>query len=399
MQEEEENGGPSYRVGINAHLLSGSAGYRRAGIHQYIYQVVRHLAREEQRWRFLIYTRLAESLLQQSGIAAVTTRWPTEKRIVRILWEQLVWPWQARQARVDLLHSMAFVTPIWAPCPTVVTVYDLSFEHFPDRFPRAQQWYLRSQTRRSCRRARRIITISEASRQDVHRFYGIPLSQIDVILPGVDPIYKPLPETAVAQFRREKGLGRFILHVGTLQPRKNLPTLLEAFAHWTANGGPPTVQLVLVGGKGWLFDEIFKQVQSLRLEKRVLFTGYVADEELPFWYNAAELLVFPSVYEGFGMPIVEAMACGTPVIAANCSSIPEAVGDAGLLFPPQEAAALAQQMARLISDSALQETLRAKGLARAKLFSWARAGRETGICYQRALTKPNTATKEKSSAI
>lgn len=368
------------RVGINAHLLSGEAGYRRAGIHQYIAQVLHHLPLNEG-LEYIIFTRHQAGGLPRPGFTAVSTRWPTEKRSARIAWEQLAWPVQARQRGVDVLHSMAFVTPIVVNCPTVITVYDLSFVHFPDRFPRVQRWYLTHQTRRSCRRARRIITISESGRQDVHRLFGVPRSRIDVVYPGVDVVYRPYAADEVRQFRQQKGHGRYLLHVGTLQPRKNIPVLLEAFARLNE----PALQLVLIGGKGWLYDEIFARVQVLGLADRVHFTGYVPDDELPLWYNAAELLVFPSLYEGFGMPVIEAMACGIPVVAANSSSIPEAVGEAGLLFAPHDVAGLAEQITAVLHDPDLSAKMRAQGLAHASQFSWKRAGRQTAAAYRLAL--------------
>ncbi|MCA9930524.1 MAG: glycosyltransferase family 4 protein [Anaerolineales bacterium] len=369
-------------MGINAHLLSGEAGYRRAGIHQYIAQVLRHLPREEDGPTYTVYTRHEPDFLQQAGITAVSTSLPTENRLFRIVWEQIVWPWQVRQHRVDLLHSMAFVTPLLSKRPAVVTVYDLSFLHFPENFPAVQRLYLHTQTRRSVRKARRIIAISESGRQDVHRFFEIPLRRIDVVRPGVDEMYRPLPPEEITAFRHEKGInGRFILHVGTLQPRKNIPVLLDAFAQLPNE----TVQLVLVGGKGWLFDEIFARVQALGLMDRVHFTGYVPDDELPLWYNAADLFVLPSQYEGFGMPIVEAMACGTPVVAADNSSLPEAAGQAGLLFSPQNVPELTERMANVLDDRALSDKMRRLGIQHAHNFSWERAGRETAVVYQKAL--------------
>ncbi len=369
------------KVGINAHLLSGEAGYRRAGIHQYIAQVLRHLPWEEGEPTYVVFTQQKNLFVDVPGITAVSSRLSTGNRLLRILWEQIVWPWQARQHKLSLLHSMAFVTPLLSTCPAVITVYDLSFLHFPERFPVLQRLYLSSQTRRSCRRARRIITISESSRQDVHRFFGIPLNQIDVVVPGVDQVYRPLPASEVVAFRQQHNLNRFVLHVGTLQPRKNIPVLIEAMSQLD----DPDLKLVLVGGKGWLYDDIFRQVQALGLAERVIFTGYVPDDDLPLWYNAADLLVFPSVYEGFGLPVLEAMACGTPVIAANSSSIPEAVGKAGLLFAPDDVETLVSQMTAVLTDTDLHNKLRQQGLEQAQKFSWARAGRETAEVYQRAL--------------
>jgi glycosyltransferase involved in cell wall biosynthesis len=381
-QKSGSNGGAGEGgVGINAHLLSGKAGYRRAGIHQYIAQILRHLPWEEGEPTYVVFTQQKYLLADMLGITAVSSRLPTESRLLRIFWEQIVWPWQAWRRGLKLLHSMAFVAPLWAPCPTVITVYDLSFLHFPERFPYLQRLYLSSQTSRSCRRAKRIITISKSSRQDVHCFFGVPLSQIDVVIPGVDSAYRPLPNKEVAAFRAKQGIERFVLHVGTLQPRKNIPVLIEAFAQLP----DPELKLVLVGGKGWLYDNIFRQVQSLGLAERVIFSGYVPDEALPLWYNAAELFVFPSVYEGFGMPVVEAMACGTPVIAANSSSIPEVVGEVGLLFDPNDVKTLVKQMTAVLSNSDLHDKLRQKGLQHAQTFSWERAGRETAVVYHRAM--------------
>ena len=368
-------------VGINAHLLSGQSGYRQAGIHQYISQVLRHLSREEGQLRYTIFTQQGR-YLQRPDLCTVPSRWPTEKRLVRLAWEQLQWPWLARRYNLDLLHSMAFVTPLLTFCPTVVTVYDLSFMYYPESFPQGQRFYLRSQTARSVRSARRVITISESGRQDVHHFFGVPLARIDVVKPGVEKVYRPFPATTVAHFRQQKGLPeRFVLHVGTLQPRKNIPLLLEALSRLPEQD----VCLILVGGKGWLFDEIFARVEALALQDRVQFAGYVAAEELPLWYNAAKLLVFPSLYEGFGMPIVEAMACGTPVVAANTSSMPEAVGEAGLLFAPQVVEELVERITAVLQSSDLALHLREKGLVQAKQFSWESAGQETAMSYQRAL--------------
>jgi len=368
------------KVGINAHLLSGEAGYRRAGIHQYISQVLRHLP-SHIGLDYVVYTRQEADNLQRKGVTAVSTSWPTEKRSLRILWEQLNWPWQAWRQEIHLLHSMAFVTPLVTSCPVVLTVYDLSFMHYPEQFPFGQRWYLTSQTNRSCQKASRIITISESSRQDVHRFFNIPLAKIDVVYPGVDPIYRPYAAAEVETFKAENGLGRFILHVGTLQPRKNILTLLQAFAQLAE----PDLDLVLIGGKGWLFTDIFASAQALGLEDQVHFAGYVPDDLLPLWYNAAACLVFPSLYEGFGLPVVEAMACGTPVVASNSSSIPEAVGEAGLLFEPQQVEACADRITAVLHDPQLSAKMRRLGLEQAGQFSWERAGLETAAVYQRAL--------------
>lgn len=367
-------------IGINAHLLSGRSGYRRAGIHHYIAQLLKHLPVAEE-VRYVVYTQHAPEVTRPD-MRFVSSSLPTGRRALRILWEQLVWPVAALRARLDLLHSMAFVTPFLAPAPAVVTVYDLSFLHFPEQFPRLQRLYLTTQTRRSCRQARRVVTISAASRDDLIRFFGVPSERIDVVPPGIDAQFRPLDAGAVAAFRREQGLPeRFVLHVGTLQPRKNLSVLIEAVARL----GRPELPLVMVGGKGWFYEQVFDRVRALGLQEQVRFAGYVDDEALPLWYNAASLLVLPSVYEGFGMPVLQALACGTPVVAAGVSALPEAGGSAALYFQPDDVTGLVRQMLAVLDNPARAATMRQEGLRHAGTFSWTAAGEAMSSVYRRAL--------------
>jgi glycosyltransferase involved in cell wall biosynthesis len=315
----------------------------------------------------------------------VPTRLPTERRAARIAWEQTAWPAAARRHRLDLIHSMAFVAPPVLPCPLVATIYDLSFVMQPDAFPAAQRRYLDRQTARTCRVARRLIAISESGRQDIHAVYGVPLTRIDVVRPGVEGRFRPLPAAEVAAFRAAEGLPeRFLLHVGTLQPRKNIPVLLRALARLADTDIP----LLLVGGRGWLTDELDAEIAALGLGNRVRFVGYVPDEALPSWYNAATVLVYPSLYEGFGLPIVEALACGTPVVAADTSSLPEAGGAAAVYFDPRDPAALAAQLDALLGDPAARARAAAVGPEQARRFSWEQAGRDLLAVYERALAEP-----------
>ncbi|MFN2118714.1 MAG: glycosyltransferase family 4 protein [Candidatus Promineifilaceae bacterium] len=370
------------RIGINAHLLSSELDFRRAGIHHYIAQVINHLPRLNDQTEYLIYTRDRTTIDDLTGSRIVSSRWPTEQRLFRILWEQSAWPFHAAREGLDLLHSMAFVTPFVTRIPSIVTVYDLSFVHYPDKFPILQRQYLQTQTARSVNQARRVITISEATRQDLYNYFNVPLEKTSVVYPGVDAHFRQIPEKSLNAFRVQNNLYKpFILHVGTLQPRKNIPALLIAFAALENQD----IDLVLAGGKGWFYDEIFNQVNNLGLTDRVHFTGYVRDEELPFWYNAAKVLVFPSVYEGFGMPIIEAMACGTPVIAARSSSIPEAGGETALYFEPHDVEKLTQQLAEIIEDKNLLLKMRQSGLMQARKFAWNQAGVETAQVYAQVL--------------
>ncbi|MCZ7543730.1 MAG: glycosyltransferase family 4 protein [Anaerolineae bacterium] len=287
------------------------------------------------------------------------------------------------RARVDLHHGMAFVTPLLSPCPSVVTVYDLSFMHYPEYFRPLNRLYLRLMTPLSCRRARRVIAISESTARDVAGALGVPASRIDVAVPGVDArFFEPIPDARMAAFRAARGLPpRFLLFLGTLEPRKNLLTLLRAYAALPDRA----VKLVLAGGRGWLYGEIFDAIASLGLDGDVLTPGYVPDDELPLWYRAAEAFVYPSIYEGFGLPLLEAMASGAPVVAADTSSLPEAVGDAGLLVPPTDVEAWAGALAQAIDAPAWRAEAGAWGRARARQFSWARTAAQTAKTYRRAL--------------
>jgi glycosyltransferase involved in cell wall biosynthesis len=381
-QERKKNGAVPARIGINAHLLSAESGYRRAGIHYYMTQILANLPYAAGDAEYTVFTRDSNLVMQREGLQVESSRWPTERRLVRILWEQIAWPAASAKKHFDLNHSMAFVMPVFGRIPTVVTVYDTSFVRYPELFPAFQRTYLRQQTRRSAKHARRLITISEAGKQDLHHYFGTPLDKIDVVLPGVDSQFRPLAEAEIERFRQRNDLmNQFILHVGTLQPRKNIPMLLRALA----NLRDRPVDLILVGAKGWFYDEIFSEVERLGLRNRVHFPGYVEDAALPFWYNAAKVLVFPSVYEGFGMPIVEAMACGTPVIAAHTSSIPEAGGNAALYFEPQDTEALTNHIATLLEDEVVSSKMSRDGIIHARGFSWQSAGQKTALVYAKAL--------------
>jgi glycosyltransferase involved in cell wall biosynthesis len=303
---------------------------------------------------------------------------------VRVLWEQLAQPWALRRIGADLAHGPVFIGPLFAPCPVVVTIHDLSFIRFPDLFRPANRLYLTVMTRLSARRARRLIAVSAHAATETTQLLGVPPERIDVVYHGVDPAFRPLPADEVAAFRRRQGLPeRFALFVGTLEPRKNLVRLVEAFAR--IDDGK--TRLALAGGKGWLYDELFARVESLGLEDAVIFPGYVMSDDLPLWYNAATVLAYPSVYEGFGLPVVEAQACGTPVLTSNASSLPEAAGDAALMVDPYDVEALATELNRMLTDESLRCKLRERGLTHARQFSWPCTARETARVYRRALTE------------
>jgi glycosyltransferase involved in cell wall biosynthesis len=270
--------------------------------------------------------------------------------------------------------------------PFVVTVHDLSFLSYPQGFRVLNRSYLRVFTRLSVQRARRVIAVSESTKHDLVQNYGLSPGKVDVVHNGVGSGFRPLPAAQVAAFRAKQGLPEsFILFVGTLEPRKNVIRLIEAYACLPETKPP----LLLVGGKGWLYDDLFARREALGLTNQVHFVGYVPAEDLPLWYNAAELFVYPSLYEGFGLPPLEAMASGTPVISSASSSLPEVVGTAGLLVDPTDVEALATTMQRVLSDKDLQAEMRNAGLEQARVFSWRRTALQTAGSFRRALQQPS----------
>ena len=270
--------------------------------------------------------------------------------------------------------------------PAVVTIHDLSFLRFPERFRPANRLYLTTMTRLSCQRAQRIIAVSQATADETTRLLGVRAERIDVVYHGVEHSqFQPLPSDQVEAFRGEKGLpDRFVLFVGTLEPRKNLVTLVEAFSRTRAVR--QGMRLFVAGGKGWYYQEVFRRVEELGLTQAVHFPGFVPDAELPLWYNAASVLVFPSEHEGFGLPVLESMACGTPVIAANTSSLPEVVGQAAFLYESTDLAQLIDHIANVLDDPYLMVKMQEMGRDQASKFSWQKAGQDMAAVYEKALS-------------
>lgn len=372
------------RIGINAHLLGSGEGYRRAGVSRYISELVGHLEEVDPGGDYVVFVP-AGSSVAPSHTFRVSTR-ATEGPASRVLWEQLELPRAARREHLALLHSPVNVQPLLLPCKGVVTVMDLSFLVYPSSFRPQQRLYQTLFARLSARRATRLIAISRQTAQDLVQRCGTSASKISVVYPGVDAAFRPLEPPEISAFRRRRSLPeRFILFVGTLEPRKNLSMLLHAFYQARASL-PSGCKLILAGGKGWLYEPILRTIEELQLESEVILPGYVPDEELPLWYNCADVFVYPSLYEGFGLPALEAMACGCPVMAARTSSLPEVVGNAGLLLSHDQPEVWAQELVRVCSAEALRAELRSVGLAWARRFSWATMARETVQVYREVLS-------------
>ncbi len=381
------------RVGIDAHLLAFTENYRQAGLSRYIDELLRQLPSTNRRDHFTAFVgngSIPQSYLtaKPSNLALSRSRFPTVKAPVRIAWEQLILPFAAVQKRLDLLHCPVNVRPFASLCPVVVTIHDLIFLRYPGSYHPAKRRYLTAMTGWSARHAAHVITVSEATRRDVISLLSVSPDKVTAVANGVSTQFRPLPEYMLTEFKGQKQIsGRIILYIGTLEPRKKITTLLRAFREIADNPLLDDTALVIGGSKGWYYDEIFSTASELGLTEsgRVRFLGRVPDEELPLWYNIATLFAYPSVYEGFGLPALEAMACGTPVVASNRSSLPEVVGDFGLLLEPEAIEEWSQAIKMLLLDSTQREELGKRALQRAQSFSWERTARETVEVYKRVL--------------
>ncbi len=297
------------------------------------------------------------------------------------VWQNLFLPGIIRREKAGLFHSPLFTLPLKLDCPGIITVFDLT----PVLFPRLHLFKVRfafKQLGGSIRKARKIIAISRSTANDLVYHLGVERDRISVIYPGVGASFSPAGEAEKEAARRKYAGGRrFMLHVGTLEPRKNLGFLIDVFSHMIRLGNDPGLDLVLVGGEGWKYGEIFKKITEHGLRDRVKTPGYVGEEELPAVYSAAEVFVYPSLYEGFGLPLVESMACGTPVIAGWNSSVPEVVADAGLLIKGWNMDTWADKIKLLAGDKSAGAELSRKGLVRAGKFGWRECAEKTLELY------------------
>lgn len=276
------------------------------------------------------------------------------------------------------LFVPSHVVPVMHPRRTVVTVHDLGYLLYPQAHGRLSRLYLDMSTRFSAHAARRVIAISQATKHDLVKHYGVPSRKIRVVYHGRDEIFTPVVDDSKRREVAAKyGVGEpYCIHVGTLQPRKNLGVLVEAWWRLTGRMERPP-QLLLAGKRGWLYESLIRDVREKGLGDLVKFADYVERDDLPALYSGAVALTFPSLYEGFGLPPLEAMSCGTPVIASTSSSVPEVVGDAAIMLDPHNAEAWAEVVHLLSGDRILRQALSRKGLARAAQFTWERCARET----------------------
>ena len=379
------------RIGINAQLLSYSQNYRNGGVSRYIRFLLTELARQPGQHEYTVFVNGQDVVERLAAyhpqISYISAEWSETRPASRVAWEQLTLPSLIRQKQIDVLHSPVNVLPERLPrsCAGVITLHDLAFLRFPELLTRPKRLYHRTLTVRSIRRATMIITVSESTRQDAVELVGIAPERLQTVYTCIDPRFSHvIDKRATDDFRQKYGLASgFILYLGTLEPRKNITTIVEAYAHLRQKYGR-TEKLVLAGGKGWLYEKIFDRVQQLGLQSEVIFPGYIADEEQALWYQAASAFVYPSLYEGFGLPVAEALAGGTPVVTSNVSSLPEAGAGIALCIDPQDAEAMAGALYQALTDQVYRQKCRAMAATIGEQFSAQRMVEQTIAVYEQA---------------
>ncbi|MBA3441529.1 MAG: glycosyltransferase family 4 protein [Pyrinomonadaceae bacterium] len=381
-------------IAIDAH----SVGTGLAGNETYITNLIEALAEIDRINRYTLY------VTKRTAVERYENRWPQvdvrltlpHTPLVRI---PVTLVTELRRRPVDLLH-VQYTAPPFAPCPVVATIHDISFEHLPHTFTRRSRMQLRLTVRHTVHKAAHIIAPSEYSRTDLIETYGTHPARISVTPLAAASHFAPATEEEVERVRRKYQIeGDYILAVGSIQPRKNLVRLIKAYASLRRERPQAKLpQLVLVGKRGWLYEETLRAAGDELVSKHTIFTGYVPETDLPALYTAALCFVYPSYFEGFGLPPLEAMRCGTPVITGSLTSLPETVGDAGLLVDPWDENAIAQGISRLVDDPDLRGRLRTRGLERARMFNWGETARLTLRIYEQVVAANKNSLSLKAGA-
>jgi glycosyltransferase involved in cell wall biosynthesis len=358
------------------------------GIGTYVRNVLKHLALQDKQNEYVLICRPDDCALAQE-LGPNFTSVPDASRPYSVS-EQFTVPRDLRRNKVDLIHEPHYVLPPFVPCRAVVTIHDCIHLRFPQYLPhKGAHAYARIFLWTATHQADRIITVSEASKRDILQYFRIPPEKIEVIYNGIDErFWTPPSEEDIHRVRERFQLtNRFILYAGNIKPHKNLDRLICAF-HQLRNEGFDDLKLLIIGDEISKYAALRRAVHRYKLHKHVRFLGFVSDQTLAALYRLAAVFVFPSLYEGFGLPPLEAMASGTPVVTSNVSSLPEVVGDAALLIDPYDPDAIADGIRRVLSDPALRDDLRARGLARAREFSWARSADRVRAIYAEVADKP-----------
>ncbi|MFN8497671.1 MAG: glycosyltransferase family 1 protein [Anaerolineae bacterium] len=365
-------------IGFDATTLRGA----KSGVGYYTSNLLAHLVEEDAEHDYLLLSNRSVE-----GEAAGRRLSPRYAFPNRSIWMHMVLPAALRAEQPVLCHFTNFTAPLSCQTPFVVTIHDMTLSLFPRLHPMRQHVVMRPFVPMIARRAAAIIAVSHSARADIVRLLGVPESKVHVIYEAAAARFQPVSTAQVAATRQRYGLhGRYILYVGTIEPRKNLVRLVEAYARLRAAGLPH--QMLLVGKLGWDYKALYERIAALGVGGDVHFLGYVPSDDLVSLYNMAEVFAFPSLYEGFGLPVIEAMACGTPVVTTRAGSLAEVAGDAALTVDPLSVGELADALTAVVSDRPLAGQMRERGLARASELSWRETARQTLAVYRQAIAAP-----------
>jgi glycosyltransferase involved in cell wall biosynthesis len=364
-------------IGIDARLT----GYRVGGVSAYTHYLITALADLNPPEKFTVFHSRHASAKARTQFPTATLWTPPHHRLERWVLSAELLRW-----RLDILHSPDFIPPLYGANRHIITVHDLTFLHYPQHKDADSIRYYNGQIKMAVRQAAHILAVSEATKTDLKKMLNTPDEKISVQLHGVDARFHPLEPELLQKRRIELELPpTYILHVGTLEPRKNIPALIDVFIE-LHQSSPDTPPLLLVGKMGWLFDDTKMRIRRLQKDGvPIILRDDINDDALPAVYNLATVLVMPSFYEGFGMPALEAMACGTPTIVSDCSSLPEVVGETGLLIDPYNPKTLFHALERALSDPSWRRQSRQLGLVRAQQFSWRKSAEIALSVYRQTL--------------
>jgi glycosyltransferase involved in cell wall biosynthesis len=360
------------RIGINGRFLVA----KRTGVQRAAYNLVKTLFEIDRENEYILFTGEEQAKeWNYPNVKLVTSRLKVGENLRNHLWEQFVLPRLARKHKVDILHSPANMAPLFYRGASIVHIHDLCFVVNPQWYSYLFHTAYNVAIPRLARRASRVITNSNNSRNDLLQFYQVDASKVRLIYWAVDQTFGAGP----VQERQVEEEGDYILYVGSLEPRKNIATLIESFEQLRTDNPDLKTKLILIGGESPLFAAVRLQIKQFHND--VVFKGFVSDEELKQYYRNAMVVAYPSLYEGFGLPPLEAMASGAPVVTSNTSSLPEVVGDAALMVSPYDCAQLAGTLARVIRDRRLREEMRRRGFEQVKKFNWYRVARNVLAVY------------------
>jgi glycosyltransferase involved in cell wall biosynthesis len=356
-----------------------------AGVGFYMENLVKNLLAIDRDNEYVLFVRrgtIKYFLVKQRNISYVIS--PDYPLIIRVIWEQLVLPLRLLLAGCQVLHSPHYTTPLlgwWFK--RVVTFPDMTFFLFPEVHVKWKIGYFQKMTRLSARLADKIISISYSTTKDIKKILHVPDRRIATTQLAVAEAYRPITDKVRIGRTLQKYLinGEYLLYVGTLEPRKNITNMVKAYM-LLPQKMRDQYKLVITGKKGWHYQELFALIESSADRENIICTGYVAENELPDIFNGARLFVYPSIYEGFGIPVLEAMACGVPVITSNVSSMPEVLGDAGILIDPGKPAEIGAAIEKVLTDNVLSDKMRCEGVKQAQKFSWRKCAAETLAVYE-----------------